>query len=147
MGALRLVFVVVACFFASCARKPSDATPEGALDTFLHAVEETPHDPSAPTRAYALLSTPTRDALKARATRATAVTGKATTPEAMLSPLWTPMRFAVERTTTSIDPDGMRAVVEVFGVDPTTQHVKVPMVKEGDRWRIVLEIPEPKPPE
>ncbi len=140
---LVLILTLALGAWGACARKPPDATPEGALDQFLRAVEETPNDPTAPARAYALLAAPSRDALKTRATRATAITGKPIAPEAMLAPLWTPMRFAVERTAVTIEPSGIRAVVEVFGVDPSTQHVKVPLLREGDRWRVVLEVPEP----
>jgi hypothetical protein len=145
--ALAIVVALTALTGMSCARKPQDATPEGALEAFLRAVEETPNDPGAPARAYALLSTPTREALRARAVRATAITGKTMAPEAMLSPLWTPARFPVERTSATLEASGTSAVVEVFGVDPTTQHVRVPLVKEGDGWRIFLEIPEPQPQE
>ena len=127
-----------------CARKPPDSTPEGALDAFLRAIEETPNDPGAPARAYALLDPAAREAIRTRAARANAITGKAVTAEGMLSPLWTPMRFSVERTSTTIDAGGLRAVVDVYGVDPTTQHVRVPLVREGDRWRVVMVVPDVK---
>jgi hypothetical protein len=58
----------------------------------------------------------------------------------MLAPVWSPPRFTVETTKTT-SQDGMHASVDIYGVDPATQHASIPVVKEGDRWRIVVVIP------
>jgi hypothetical protein len=136
-----LAFVLaLAIAVASCGRAPSDATPEGAVEAFLRALDDAPRDPAAATRAYQLLNADARKALEARALRASSIEGHPATPESMLAPVWSPPRFAVETTKTS-KQDEMHAVVEIYGVDPATQHASIPVVKEGDRWRIVVAIP------
>lgn len=135
-GALLLSLSLV-----SCAGKPADATPEGAVDRFLQACEEAPHDPSAAARAYALLAPGTRKSLETRAQRATAVMGRPMAPEQMLVPGFTPLRFEITKTTTTIEPDGAHATVDVFGPDPSAQHARVPLEREGDAWRILIALP------
>ncbi len=133
--------LAVVLLLVSCGRKPPDATPEGAVDRFLQACEEAPHDPTAAARAYALLAPPARKSLEARAQRATAVMGRPMSPEQMLVPGFTPIRFEISKTTTTLDADGAHATVEVFGPDPTTQHAKIPVEREGDAWRVAIAFP------
>ena len=123
---------------ASCAQAPADATPEGAVDRFLQACEEAPHDPSAAARAFALLAPAARKTLEARAQKATAVMGRPMTAEQMLVPGFTPLRFEISKTTTTIEPDSMHATVDVYGPDPATQHARVPLEREGASWRIAI---------
>jgi len=122
---------------AGCQRAPVDATPEGAVDRFLEAIESAPVDPQAPQRAYQLLAQPSKAALQSRATRASAILGKTVTPESLLLPSFTPIRWPVERTTTTIAPDG-RATVDLFGADPQVEHTVVALVREGALYRIDL---------
>ncbi|MBI2388918.1 MAG: hypothetical protein HYV09_04800 [Deltaproteobacteria bacterium] len=138
---MRIGAVAVAALIGACSRAPADATPEGALDGFLQACEDAPHDPAAAARAYALLAPASRRALELRAQRATAVTGRPVAPEQMLVPGFTPLRFEISKTTTTIAPDGARATVDVFGPDPAAQHAKVPLEREGGSWRVVVPIP------
>jgi hypothetical protein len=139
---LSIVFALVFTMFCAmaCGRTPSDATPEGAVEAFLRALDDAPRDPTASARAYALLNADARKALDARAARASSIEGHPATPESMLAPVWSPPRFAVETTKTKTQ-DEMHAVVDVFGVDPATQHASVPVVKEGTAWRIVVVVP------
>ena len=137
----RLILAATLGLLSACARRLPDATPEGAFDLFLRAMEETPYDPQAAGRAYHLLAPRARDAIRAQAARAQQITGKAPTPEAMFTPTWTPLRFPVDRTHAVIDPEGQRAVLEVYGVEPQTQHVRVPMVREGEAWRLDIDVP------
>lgn len=137
----RLIFAAMLGVLAACARRLPDGTPEGAFDLFLRAMEETPYDPQAAGRAFHLLAPRARDAIRAQAARAQQITGKVPTPESMFTPTWAPLRFPVDRTHAVIDSEGQRAILEVYGVEPQTQHVRVPMVREGDAWRIDLEIP------
>jgi len=136
----RFVLVFSVFYVTACGRAPSDATPEGAVESFLRALDDAPRDPTAAARAYALLDPDAREALKARAARAAAIEGHPAPPESMLAPLWSPPRFEIESTkTTTLDV--MHARVEVLGVDPQTQHATIPVVKEGERWRVVIAIP------
>lgn len=124
-----------------CRSRAPDATPEGAFDEFLAACESASVDPKASARAFALLAPSVRQALEERARRASSITGKAATPEQMLVPAWTPIRFEISKTTTTLDATGTKATLDVYGVDPTTQHVKVPMVREGESWRVSVVLP------
>jgi hypothetical protein len=142
MDRARTILALVFALFCAigCGRAPSDATPDGAVEAFLRALDDAPRDPTAASRAYRLLNADARHALEVRAARASSIEGHPATPESMLAPVWSPPRFAVETTKTS-KQDEMHAVVEIFGVDPATQHASVPVVKEGEGWRIVLAIP------
>jgi len=125
---------------AACGRAPSDATPEGAVEAFVRALDDAPRDPTAASRAYALLDVDARHALEARAARASSIDGHPAKPESMLAPVWSPPRFSIETTKTNLQ-DAMHATVDVFGIDPSTQHARIPVVREGERWRIVIVIP------
>ena len=127
----------------SCARPLPDDTPEGAFDLYLRAMEETPFDPHASARAFALLAPRAQEAIRAEAARAQQLTGKPAPAESMFTPTWTPLRFPVDRTRALVLADGVHAIVDAFGVDPQTQHVRVPMVREWEAWRLELEIPPP----
>ena len=138
MRAALLALLLVAACAIGCARKPADATPEGALELFLQALDDTSHDPSANARAYALLDPASRESLRVRAARATSITGKALVADQMLAPVWSSPRFAIERMHAEIDGTGARAMVDVFGADPVMQHVRVPLVREGEAWRVEM---------
>lgn len=133
--------LLAALFLSACARTPADQTPAGALDMFLDACEQSPRDPGAASRAFKLLAPSSRRALELRAQRSTALLGRPVSPEQVLVPGFTPLRFEISKTTTTLAPDGNHATVEVLGPDPATQHAKVPMEREGPAWRIVLNIP------
>jgi hypothetical protein len=137
----KLAALGIAILLASCGRRAPDATPEGALDAFLSACESASSDPRANAKAFALLAPSARHALEDRARRASAITGKAVSPEQLLSPAWTPIRFEVAKTTTTFDATG--ATVDVFGVEEATQHVRIPMEREGEAWRVRVVIPPP----
>ena len=141
-GSLLGVVLAVA---AGCARAPADTTPEGAVELFLRATDDASRDPAAAARAFSLLDPRAREALRARAARATSIDGRPLAPESMLAPSWSPPRFEVETLRAVPAADGIHASVDVLGVDPAAQHAKVPVVREGDRWRIVLQIEDPSP--
>jgi hypothetical protein len=141
MTTRRLLLATMLGLFGACARHPADATPEGALDLFLRSMEETPYDPQAGAHAFALLAPPAREAIRREAQRAQQITGKPATPESMFTPTWTPLRFPVDRTHAVVDSDGVHAIVDVYGLEPATQHVRVPMVREGEGWRLDVEVP------
>lgn len=141
LAAAALLGAVTFVALPGCSKRPPDATPEGALDLFLRSMEETPYDPQASGRAFRLLSPKARGVILAEATRAQQITGKPLPTEAFFSPTWRPLRFPVDRLHAVVDPDGEHAVVDVYGVDPKADHVRVPMVREGEGWRLELEIP------
>jgi hypothetical protein len=136
--------LILALAVAGCGQRELDATPEGAVEAFLRAVDEAPRDATAGTRLVALLDAKAREALEVRANRARAIGGRQVEPAAMLSPMWSPVRFEVDRLTAKIDGDGEHGIVDVYGVDPSTQHARVPVVREGERWRVVVLVP-PQP--
>ena len=123
---------------AGCARASSDVTPEGALDQFLEACEQSTRDPAATARAIALMAPSTRKTLELKAQRATAMIGRPLTPEQILIAGFTPLRFEIVKTTTTIDEQGMHAYVDITGPDPTTQHARVPLEREGTAWRVAV---------
>jgi hypothetical protein len=139
----RIALVVASFLLASCAPKAADATPEGALDAFLSACETVSSDPQASAKAFALLAPSARRSLEERAKRASAITGKAVAPEQLLVPSWTPIRFEIAKTSTTFDQgkEGSTATVDVFGVEEATQHVRIPMEREGEAWRVRVVIP------
>jgi hypothetical protein len=137
---------LAALLLLGCARAPLDATPEGALDQFLAACEDTARDPRASARAFALLAPTSRRALELRAQRATALMGRPVTPEQIFIPAFTPIRFEVSKTKSILSPDGTHAKVEVTGPDPTTQHASIPMEREGASWRVLIDIPNQPTP-
>lgn len=141
MRAWLVAAIVAAASPAACARAPVDSTPEGAVESFLRDLDDAPRDPAAATRAYSLLAPDAREALRLRAERARSITGQRATPESMLVPMWSPARFEIDRVKARPGADAAHALVDVFGVDPGVQHVTVPVVREGDRYRIVLSVP------
>jgi len=141
-GRARTAFAV-SLALAACAHKPPDATPDGAVRELLDRVERIESDPTAAKAVFNLLSAGARTNLAERARRATSTSGREVPPEEMLAP----GRFALR-----FEPRGMharisagRAIVDVTGIDPDTDHAQVPCVLEDGRWRIEIALP-PLPP-
>lgn len=131
-------WLVLVVALAACSRPKADSTPEGALDQFLEACEQSARDPAATARAIALMVPASRKALEQKSQRATAMIGRPLTPEQILIAGFTPLRFEIVKTTTTIDEQGMHAYVDITGPDPTTQHARVPMEREGTAWRVAV---------
>ncbi len=136
--ALGALFVVLAC---ACEDVPTDATPEGALQLFLVAMDRSEHQSEARAEAYALLSASSRRRLDERAERATALARRRFEPWEMIAQGRYRLRFEA-RPGDGIEAEihGNRAEVVVRGEDG--QVARVPMVREHGRWRIVLSIPD-----
>ncbi len=137
LSALAFVFAGV----IGCSRHAKDATPEGAAAAFLEAVDASARDPSAVGRAFALLAEPARKALQARADHARRLGIGALPPEAMLAPTWSTARFTIDRFRPHVDGDGIHAVVDVYGIDEHTQHTVLNLVREGEAWRVAIDVP------
>lgn len=140
-------------FAWGCEEAPTDATPEGALQLFLVAMDRSDHEAGARQEAYELLSAASRHRLEQRAERATALARRRYEPWEMIAQGRYRLRF-VARPNDGIEAEveGDRAEVIVRGAQG--QVARVPMVRERGRWRIELAIPEmqhqsskgPRPP-
>jgi hypothetical protein len=137
---MALVCALVAVA-AGCDEAPDDRTPSGALLRFLEAMEQSTRDPRALEQAYHLLAPTTREALAARAARAESLAGREMHPWEMIVQDHFRMRVPLEgRRDLTERIDGARATVVVRDGKGEPM-AEVPMVQEGDRWRVHLEIP------
>ena len=128
---------------AGCAHKPADATPDGAVRELLERVQHMESDPSATKAVLNLLSASARTNLAERARRATSTSGRDVPPEEMLAPGRFSLRFEPRRMRARISD--ARAIVDVTGIDPETDHAQVPCVLEDGRWKVEIALP-PLPP-
>jgi hypothetical protein len=125
---------------AACARGPGEDTPEGALELFLAAMDRSAWDESALADAHRLLAEESRAALEERASLANALSGRRFEAWQMLPQGRTRQRFRIRWGRTRTRIDGERAIVTVRG-SGETQSADVELAREGDVWRVVLEIP------
>jgi len=124
---------------AACSRPPPDATPEGAIKTWLERMEAQVSDPAETKSAYAMLSKTTHQNLEKRAERASRIEGRRIEPQEMLAQGRFALRFAPRKFSTQTTGD--TATVEVTGDEPT-DHATLHCVKEGPAWRVDLTLPE-----
>lgn len=129
----------------ACSRTPPDATPEGAVRELIERMEQNDGAPERASAAYELLSETTRANLIERAKRASSATGRPIPPEQMLAPSRFVLLFRPQQIEARIEGD--RAFVDVFGADPAVDRARIPLVREGERWRIELGLPELPPVE
>ena len=129
-------FFALLLVLAGCGRKPVDATPEGAVREALERLETVHGDPKAARAVFDLLSKGAQTNLSDRARRASAATGKRFAPEQMIAPSHYFPRFRPQQWSTRTM--GTRAVVDVVGIDPSTERAGIPCVVEDGRWRIDL---------
>jgi hypothetical protein len=123
---------------AHCGRDPQ-ATPEGALAAWVAAMNDSRTDITARRRAYDLLAQPARASLAERAARASQLSGREIQPWEMLAPGRFAMRFDLGPEGLQASVQGERATVIVRG--PAGERAEVPMVREGERWRVDLALP------
>ncbi len=142
---VRTVGLLVGLALVSCARKPADLTPDGAVRELLERIKGTEVDPSEMHAVYELLSSSTKANLVERAKRASTTSGREVSPEDMLAPGRFSLRFEPRKWHARIADD--RAVVDVIGIDPDADRAEVPCVLEQGRWRIVLPLPPLSPME
>jgi hypothetical protein len=145
MGTARHIAsaLVTLAALSGCARKPADATPEGAVRELLDRIDRSEADPAATHAVYELLSSSTKANLIERAHRASTTSGREVAPEEMLAPGRFSLRFEPRRMLTRFGDD--RAVVDVIGIDPETDRAEVPCVLEDGRWRIEIPLPQLTP--
>jgi hypothetical protein len=132
-------FVFLTIVFAACSRPPPDATPEGAIKTWLERMEAQVSDPAETKSAYAMLSKSTHQNLEKRAERASRIEGRRIEPQEMLAQGRFALRFTPRKFATQTSGDS--ATVEVTGDEPT-DHATLHCVKEANLWRVDLTLPE-----
>jgi hypothetical protein len=127
----------------ACGSQPADATPDGALSSFLQALDRGAHDPEELREAYRLLDRRARDALRTRARKAeTLAGGRHFEPWDMLAQGRFRLRFTpASRDSMQTRIDGDRAVVTVRGRS-SQKRAEVQMVRESGGWRVMLDVPE-----
>jgi len=133
------LFVLLTMILAACSRPPPDATPVGAIKTWLERMEAQVSDPAETKSAYAMLSKSTHQNLEKRAERASRIEGRRIEPQEMLAQGRFALRFTPKKFSTQTSGD--TATVEVSGDEPTN-HATMHCVKEGPSWRIDLTLPE-----
>jgi hypothetical protein len=128
-----------------CNRTPPDATPEGTVRELLERIDRIESDPAEARAVYDLLSTHTKANLVERAHRASTTSGREIPPEQMLAPGRFSLRFEPRKMHARFAHD--RAIVDVVGSDPSTDHAEVPCVLEQGKWRIEIPLPPLAPAE
>jgi hypothetical protein len=131
--------------FAACSRKAPEMTPEGVVREFLDRVDRAEGDPAQARVVYELLSAKTQAGLAERARRASAANSRNVMPEEMLAPARFSLRFEPRKIHAHVADT--RATVDVFGIDPDTDHAEVPCLLEQGRWRIEIPLPPLAPVE
>jgi hypothetical protein len=129
----------------ACSRKAPDMTPEGVVREFLDRVERVEGDPAQARAVYDLMSAKTQAGLVERAKRTSAASSRNVMPEEMLAPARFSLRFEPRKMHAHVTDT--RAVVDVFGIDPDTDHAEVPCLLEQGRWRIDIPLPPLAPVE
>jgi hypothetical protein len=133
--------LAIPAFGAGCNHPPADATPDGALRTFLDDMETASDDPRVMREAYDLLGPATRGNLQERARRTSQLQGRQVSAWEMLAAGRFGLAFRPKSMRSTVVGD--RATVEVLGADPATEHASVVCVHEQAGWRIEPGLPEP----
>ena len=120
-------------------------TPEGTVREFLDRVERAEGDPAQARAVFDLLSARTQAGLAERARRASAASSRNVMPEEMLAPARFSLRFEPRKMRAHVADN--RAIVDVVGIDPDTDHAEVPCLLEQGRWRIEIPLPPLAPVE
>lgn len=132
------------CLVLGCAADPSDLEPTEALTAFLSALERSTHAPDQRRLAFEWLDLDSQRVLAERARLSSSLAGRPFEPWEMLVPgriSFASQSIAGARLRAKVD--GTHAVVEIpaeRGVAPPPA-TQVPMVREGGRWRVALDLP------
>lgn len=145
---LRALFFALAVAWsllaAACTRALPDATPDGAVRTWLEKMEASAEDPRAIREAYNLLGPAARANLEERARRTSQLQGRRVEPWQMLADGFFGVRFRPKSMKANIVGDV--ATVEVLGNDPPHERASVRCVREAGGWRVEPELPDVAPP-
>jgi hypothetical protein len=136
----RLRVLAVLLTSLACSRPAPDATPEGALRTWLEHMEGSQDDPRDAREAYRLLGPTARANLAERAARASQMQGRRTEPYELFAAGFFGLKFRPETMRATVSGD--QATVEVTG-DHGAEHASVTCVREGAGWRVEPDLPPP----
>jgi hypothetical protein len=126
----------------ACGTADADGSPADALARFLEAMDRSTLNEAALKDAYALLDDSAQKELRVRADRAGFLTGRKFEPWEMIAQGRFRLRFApAERGGMHTTLAGDNAVVRVKSDDGRSQ-VNVPLLHQGGRWRVKLELPD-----
>ena len=136
-------WILATSLVAACSRPAPDATPEGAVRTWIERMDEPSSDPASAKEAYALLGPDTRANLTERAARASRAQGRHLEAYEMLAQGRFGLKFRPAALHAQVSGD--TAQVDVTGDDPAVDHAVVRAKREGTAWRVELDL-TPLPP-
>lgn len=126
------------CVALAACRGDADPSPEQTVTRFAQSVDAARRDPSQRPAVYELLSQRAQEALTERAQQASQVSGWELAPWEMLAPGRMRLRIDIEPAGMTSRVTGTHAVVTARGSGGVAD---VPLVREGGRWRIDLDLP------
>jgi hypothetical protein len=134
--------LALAVCLAACAERAREPAPEEAVQQFIDGMLRVHGDAERARAAYELLAKRDQNNLVERARRSSAVAGRNVAPEEMIAPSRFYLGFQPVRWSTSISGD--YALVTAYGQAPD-QRSEIRCVKEAERWRVMLGLPELPP--
>ncbi len=143
LGATLALAMALGASAVACTRAAPDATPDGVVRLWLDKMETSTEDPRAMREAFVLLGPAARANLDERAQRASRVQGRRVEPYEMLAEGRFGLKFRPKAMVSRIEGD--RAIVEVTGDAPMTEHAVVHCAREGASpgvWRVEPELPD-----
>lgn len=129
----------VGLLVSACGAEATDKTPTGVVTLFLAAMSDTEWNDGARATAYHLLAPDARAVLTAKAARASGLAGRDLQPWEMIVEGRFRMRFSPDPARTKERVDGRTGVVTLSS-GKAGESAAVPVVREGDRWRIGLDL-------
>lgn len=143
-GFLARTCLLLTLTLAGCKRAPENVTPEGAARELLRTFESISADPARSKDALALLGPTTLKNLEARAQRASKVEGRSISPGDYLAAVRYVPHARPAKYETTLNAGGDRAEVSVLD-DSGRELLRLPLVKQGELWRVELSLPELQP--
>jgi hypothetical protein len=137
-----LAFGALLTCSAACEPETSDDDPARTVEEFVLRMQRVHGDPRAARAAFDLLWAPARQNLAERAKRASAVSGRKVAAEEMLAPSRFFARYQPQRYRAEVSGDWALVTLSGDGNDPQPHSVKC--VREGGRWRVVMDLPPPQ---
>jgi hypothetical protein len=136
---MRTALAAAVVLVAACSRPAPDATPEGAVRTWLDRMEASDGDAQAIRDAYGLLGPAARANLRERADRASRLEGHHVEPWEMLAEGRFGLKFRPKSLVAHVEGD--TATVAVTGTEPLSEHAVVRCAREAAAWRVEPDLP------
>lgn len=121
-----------------CAKKPPDATPEGAVKELIEHLRRLDGSAKNARLAFGLLAEATKKNLRERAERYSQASGKHIEPEMMIAPASYIERFHAR--VLEAEVRGSYALVRAKGL-LNEESAQIPCVYEEGGWRVQIELP------